>query len=432
MTEDEILSRIAEHQRSIRELRAQLAKRRRNPLTVAFCREVEHSGKATPDRHTGGPGGHGLGLHVKPSGAKSWIQRITLAGRRCDVGLGSFPAVSLSQARDAAFENVRIARAGGSHDELMAKLVRPDGKVRKAPGEPTLAEAGTAVIAVQSTAWKEGGRTEEAWKRSFATFPALARLPVGRVEAPAVLACVEPHWGTRRRAMDDLLTRLSVVFRWAMAKGYRGDDPVPAVRATLPKNGRHKGSFAAVPHAELARVLGTVRGDSRRAAALALELVALTACRSGEVRRARWGEVDFEAATWTIPAERMKAGAEHVVPLSERALAVLGEARAFGGEDLVFPAPRGGALWDSSVARVLQGAAPGATVHGLRSSFRDWCAESGVAREVAEAALAHRVGGVEGAYYRTSHLAQRAQVMQRWADYLRDAAPRTGTPEDGR
>ena len=429
MTREEILSRIAEHQAAIRDLRAQLDKQRRDPLTVAFCKAVEHSGKATPDRYTAGPGGHGLVLHVKASGAKSWIQRITLAGRRCDVGLGPFPQVSLGAARDAAFENRRIARGGGTREELMARLVRPGGQVRKAPGEPTLAEAGAAVIAVQKTAWKAGGRTEEAWQRSFATFPRLARLPVGRIEAPAILECVEPHWGTRRRAMDDLLTRLSVVFRWAMAKGHRADDPVPAVRATLPRNGKHKGSFAALPHAELGAALRAVRDDPRRAAALALELVVLTACRSGEVRGARWEEVDFEAKTWTIPAERMKAGAAHVVPLSGRAVEVLAEARALGGGgDLVFTAPRGGPLWDSSVARVLQGAAPGATVHGLRSSFRDWAAESGVSREVAEAALAHKVGGVEGAYYRTRHLAERAEVMERWAAYL--AGP--DTREEGR
>ena len=314
----------------------------------------------------------------------------------------------------------RLARSGAGLERMARPGGQPARKPPSPPGVPTLDDAARAVISLHKHEWRQGGRTQESWERSFRRFPTLGKVPVSELDAPRILAKVEPEWSRERRAMDDLLTRLSTVCRWAIAQGLRTNDPVPAVRAALPRNGRSKGSFEALPHAGVGSVLRTVRADPRRAAALALELVVLTAVHSGEARGARWSELDLDARTWTIPGARMKAGVEHVVALSPRAVEVLEEARALGGEDLVFPAPRGGgALSDSSLSRVLRAAGVArATVHGMRSSFRDWCAESGVDPDLAETALAHARGGVEGAYLRTRRLEERRAVMERWAEYL--------------
>lgn len=184
---------------------------------------------------------------------------------------------------------------------------------------------------------------------------------------------------------------------------------------------RLKQHLRALPYAEVGAALETVQGDT--AARLCLQLVILTAVRSGEARAATWDEIDIEARTWTIPATRMKAGAEHRVPLSDAAVAVLDKARVLAdGSPLVFPSPmkRGHSLSDMALTKMLRDSdlAERTTVHGFRSSFRDWCAETGKPREIAEAALAHTVGGVEGAYFRSDLFERRRRLMGAWAAFL--------------
>ena len=211
-TREEILEEIEALQARIAELKAQLPKQSRR-LTAAICRDAKHSGARGPDRLTSGAGGYGLALVIKQSGAKSFTQRLTIAGKRTDVGLGPFPEISLQQAMDAAFENRRIVRAGGT----LADLVRPDGappacKPRKAAGVPTLAEAAATVIAIQAHGWREGGRTREAWESNLRryAFPELGETAVSLIGAPELLKVVEPLWGTKSRPLDDMLNRLSV------------------------------------------------------------------------------------------------------------------------------------------------------------------------------------------------------------------------------
>ena len=204
---------------------------------------------------------------------------------------------------------------------------------------------------------------------------------------------------------------------WAIGAGHRTDDPTPAVVAALPNTRNGKQHHAAVPHGDLGALLADIRvNGAPPAARLAFEMLALTAVRSNEVRSMTWAEVDADAAVWTIPAERMKAARPHRVPLSTRALAVLAEARTLGtGDGLVFTGNTGAPITNDAARRLLGGKA---TLHGLRSTFRDWCSETGVSGEVAEQALGHTVKGVEGAYRRTDLLEARRAVMAAWSDYL--------------
>ncbi|MYK79830.1 MAG: site-specific integrase, partial [Acidobacteria bacterium] len=223
--------------------------------------------------------------------------------------------------------------------------------------------------------------------------------------------------------------RIAAVFRWSIGRNYRRDNPVDRAVAALPKpNGGAAGHHRALPHDEIAAALRSIRrGGDGSPAALCVELIVLTAVRPGEARGALWDEIDRDAARWTIPAERMKAGREFAVPLSTGALDVLSKARKLSGESpLVFPSRTGRTLAPKTVARVLQIAGVDSTLHGFRSSARSWMAETGVPAEVAEACLAHvPKSRVVQAYQRSDLLERRAEVVQAWSDYL---TPRDTTP----
>lgn len=228
--------------------------------------------------------------------------------------------------------------------------------------------------------------------------------------------------------------------KWAVAQDYREDNPAgDAISAALPKNSVRRQHQKALPHAQVAEALGRVRSSkAHRATALAFEFLVLTACRSGEVRRARWDEVDDAAATWTVPPVRMKAKLEHRVPLSNRAVAVLDEAREISDRSgLVFPSPTGRVLSDSTLSKLLRELGIGAVPHGFRSSFRDWAAErTDVPREVCELALAHvNSDRVEAAYRRSDLFEKRRSLMDDWAAYLTAGSSRIGfafaTESDG-
>ena len=224
-------------------------------------------------------------------------------------------------------------------------------------------------------------------------------------------------WNEKRPTVARVRRRIGAVMKWAVARGYRDDNPAgDAIAAALPRGGRLRTHFRALPHAEVGAALEAVRAsDAWLGIRLCLEFVALTATRSGEARRARWPEIDGDRATWTVPAERMKAGSEHRVPMSTGALAVLDQARELeNGSGLIFPSFKGLELRSPQLAGAFRDLGIPSTVHGLRSSFRDWAAETGVDRTVAEAALAHKVGGVEGAYFRSDLFARRRAIMQDW------------------
>ena len=213
---------------------------------------------------------------------------------------------------------------------------------------------------------------------------------------------------------------MATVFARAVGMGYRTDNPAVDVRGMLPKNGHKVNHDDAMPHAEVGAALARLRElDAYTVAKDALEFLIVTATRSADVTGARWAEIDLDAMTWTIPAERYKTGLEHVVPLPRLAVAVLKRAEGYRDTTgLLFPSARGFQMHRPILSRVLCKIANNATVHGFRSSFRDWCAETGVDRALAESSLGHVVGGVEGAYLRSALVERRRPVMQAWADYL--------------
>ena len=379
----------------------------RGRLTVAKAKSL-----TTPGMYRADPT---LYLRVAPSGAKSWIQRLTIDGRRHDLGLGGFPLISIAEAREQAFENRRKVRAGSN----------PLAEKRRAT-VPTFAEAAEKRIVAERPNWR-GPKSERDWRACFNNyvFPQFGAIPVDQVEREDVLRALTPIWTTMPETARRIRGRIRKVFEWAQAHRYIRDNPAgEAINGALPTIRASQQHFRALPVAELPKALKMVReSPASLSARLCLELVVLTAARSGEARNATWAEVDTEARDWRIPGSRMKGGREHRVPLSDAALSVLEHARALDdGSGLVFPSPlrAGRPLSDMTLTKILRdrGLAERATVHGFRSAFRDWCAETGKPREIAEAALAHTVGGVEGAYFRSDLFARRRALMDQWAEFL--------------
>ena len=387
-----------------------MAKRRPRRLTAAFVRTVTE-----PGRYGDGFGGFGLSLLVKlrkyGGVAKSWSQRLWIGGRAVNVGLGPFPVVNLSEARQRALDNRRMVEQGGDPRKPSGSAV------------PTFAEACERVVEIHAATWKGGGRTVDQWRASLRDY-ALPRLGSKKVDtiAPAdVLAVLLPIWTTKHATADRLRVRIGAVMRWAIAEGHRADNPAgEAITAALPRQNGGTRHHRTVAHRELADVLGKVRASGAwTCTKLALEFIALTATRAAEVRGMTWAEVD--GATWTIPAGRMKTGREHRVPLSGAARRVLDEARAVSGggaDDRVFPSQTGKQIANAVLLRLLTDLQANTTTHGLRSAFRSWAADQGVDRELAEAALAHTVKGVESAYQRSDMHERRRELMERWADYI--------------
>ena len=382
--------------------------KRPRTLSAAFVRTVNR-----PGVYGDGRGGRGLSLRVHRTLdgriTKTWRQRVRIEGRLTSIGLGPYPEVTLAEARQKALDNSRGVLLGQD----------PRGR-----GVPTFAEAAERTIKLHREAWKEGSPLPEQWESTFRLHAApLLDKRVDRIESADVLRCLSPIWNSKPAAARKARHRIAAVFRWCIGRNYRPDNPVDRAVEALPKvNGNTTSHHRALPHAEVGAALRGVRGttDTHPSAALCVELIVLTAVRPGEARGARWDEIDMDAAVWTIPATRMKAGREFAVPLSTGALEVLERARKLsGGSPLVFPSRTGGPLPSKAPLRVLRSAGVDSTLHGFRSSARSWMAESGIPAEVAEACLAHvPKSQVVQAYQRSDLLARRAEVMQGWCDYL--------------
>jgi integrase len=387
---------------------------------------------ATPGLHFVG-GAAGLAMQVQPSRARSWVLRFSIAGRRREMGLGGFPDVPLADARRRAREEREKADKGVdpiAHRNAAARALRAE--LAKAF---TFKQAALAYIEAHESGWRNAKHAEQ-WRNTLtSTYPILGDLQVREVMLPHVLAVLQPIWKTKTETASRLRGRIESVLDWAAARGYR-DGPNPArwkghldhllpAPSKIMKSGHH----AAVPVDGVAAVIAALRTQDT-IGAKALEFAILTAARSGEARGARWSEIDLDAALWLVPAERMKAGKPHRVPLSKTALRLLRSLPRLASTDLVFPAPRGGLLSDMTLVAVLRRMQVPAVPHGFRSTFRDWCAErTNFPREVAEMALAHTIGDkVEAAYRRGDLLEKRAHLMQAWADFCGHSSSREVLP----
>ena len=358
--------------------------------------------------------GNGLFLVVAGTGAKRWVQRITIRGKRCDLGLGPLSSVSLAEARELAARNRKEAVAGG--DPLRGK--------REAAAVLTFEEAAREVHRLHLPTWRNVKHGQDfITSLQMYAFPRIGHLRVSDVTAADVLGVLTPIWTEKHETARRVRQRIGTVLKWAVAKGWRQDNPADAITTALPKVPKVKAHRVALPYSEVADFLTVLRGcGALPQTRWAIEFLILTAARSLEVRDATWDEIDLDAATWTIPAARMKMKRPHRVPLSPSAVAVLKEAHdLFGGTGRLFPGmKKGRPLSDVALSKTVKGLGFPVDVHGFRTSFRTWAQDKTTfPREVAEACLAHLVGSeVERAYSRSDLFDKRRRLMDAWAAYV--------------
>lgn len=375
-------------------------------LTQAHIRAA----MAKPGRHHDGDG---LVLFVRESGQASWVARIQHGGTRRELGLGSLRAVALGEAREKA-ALVKAALVAGRDPHL---ALRPPKEMTR-----TFREAALGFLEAKAADAKisDAERQQNLSQLKAYAYPALGKLHVQSIDADAIAACLRPIWTRKPETARKVRSLIIRTLRFARPDGALFTGTLgPAVADRLPAQPK-RGNFEAMPYADLPAFIGRL-ADKGGMGALALRVAILTAARSGEVRGATWGELNLDAAVWTVPAERMKARRAHRVPLSPAALALFREAAAIkrAGTDLVFPAGRGKTLSDMTLTKVLRDMKAPCTVHGFRSTFRDWAAEqTSLPGEVAEAALAHAVPkAVEAAYRRTDFFDKRRELMNAWAGF---------------
>jgi integrase len=354
--------------------------------------------------------GDGLALVIGKRGGKSWVLRTMVRGKRRDIGLGGVSWVSLAEAREKSFAARKIAREGG--DPIAARRANVIC--------PTFEEAARKVHAEQIMSRGRNEKYRVQWLNTLRdyAFPQIGSQPVRDVDQPDVLRVLVPIWAEKPQTARLVRQRLRTVMNWARTAGhFEGVNPVEGVESGLAKQRHRVKHYAAMPWAD---VPGFLPKLGENVMERALRFLILTAARSGEVRGARWSEIDDEERLWIIPDDRMKSGREHRVPLSDEALAVLEQVRGLG-PDLVFPSQRlGRPLSDDTLSKGLRHMGrEGITIHGFRSSFRDWAEErGGMPREIAELSLAHEVGNAtERAYRRSDLLDKRRDLMNRWARF---------------
>lgn len=381
---------------------------------MAFLKTAQVKNAKSGKHHDG----QGLYLVVTER-SKKWVQRGTINGKRREYGLGAASDVGLAEVRETASRYRRMIK-DGIDPAIERKRVQAEQLAQEQEVEtPTFREVAFEVHKEHSPTWKNQKAIKE-WLSSIEryVFPAIGDLPVDEVTGPMVRDILAEIWLTKPDTARKIRQRLGIILDVAHGKGYRDHEaPRRSFVAGLPKQpkGEH---FSAMPWGEVPDFIAHMpeRLGASASVLRAIEFVILTAARSGEVRKASWSEIDLDKKVWTRPAAHMKAGIEHNIPLSSRAIELLGEP----GDGLIFPSRKSGrALSDMTLSMPLRRADVGYTMHGFRSSFRDWCGEAtSTPREVAEACLAHAVGStVERAYARSDLLEKRRAVMDQWASF---------------
>jgi integrase len=406
---------------------------------VLSVRKIQY---AKPGKHCDG---HGLYLLVKPSGAKSWLLRVQHQGRRRDFGLGTaitgiidvdIPlqkrrSLTLAQAREKA----RIAR------ELSKSGMDPTALWREQEDSiPSFKKVAVEYHGHVSKGWRNGKHSDQ-WLTTLKiyAFPVIGELPVDAIDARSIQRVLAPIWLQKGETARRVRQRVAAVLDYAHGKGWRETEaPMRAVNQLLGgiKQPR-SGNFAAMPYRELPAFMAKLRAGDHAIGRSALQFLILTAARSGEIRKARWSEIDFKTNEWRVPPGNTKTERLHIVPLDPSAIAILNETRAgtdVSPDDLVFPGMRG-TMSDATLSKVLRKHGGGAfTVHGFRSAFRDWAAENGFPDGWAEAALAHtNPNRVESAYRRTTFFEQRRDtLMPSWATFVLEAGRDSGRVDEAR
>ena len=385
--------------------------RARNKLNV---KQVEHL-KMVGLYSDGG----GLYLRIRESG-RSWFFIGTLNGKRIELGLGPSPDITLARAREKAGEARLACLEGQDPRELWNKRASPE------PQEMTFRSFAEPYVDELVKNFKNPKHRQQ-WRNSIATYcESIANVPIAEVDTDKVLKCVQSIWIEKPETAERVRGRIKKILDAAKVKGLRdGDNPARMrghLELFLPKRSKAKVKHhAALPYSQMSDFMADLR-KREGVAAKALEFTILTAARSGEVRGMTWREVDLEGKLWTVPAGRMKASEIHEVPMSDAAISVLQAVhkKSLRPDDIVFPAPRGGSLSDMGLSAVLKRMKVDATVHGMRSSFRDWAGDTtSFNREVIEMALAHAISSAtERAYRRGRALEKRRELMNAWAKFL--------------
>ena len=396
-----------------------MANTKHNLLTATKVRTL-----TTPGTYTDGDT---LTLRVSKTLNKRWVQRITIYGRQRNIGLGAYPAVGLAEARTKAQENARAIRQG--RDPIKEKRSARE-RLEEQDCIPAFREAAAAVIEIYRPTWKSD-KTAKQWDGSLNkhVFPAMGDKRISEITTAHVTSILEPIWTKHEDVSRKLFQRMAIIFRHAISKGWRTDNPADE-RATngLPKRRRRRNHFPALPYEEVPAALATIRdSDADLNTKLAFEFMVLTAARSGEVRRAQWDEIDLEKRVRTVPDSLMKMDKEHKIPLSDRAVEILEQARTLTNGELVFPTKRSiqkddpRPFSDMAFSMLMKRLGFAAVPHGFRSSFKDWTRERQQGSDIpSELALAHfPEDKVKGAYARSDLLETRRRLMQNWDHFLR-------------
>lgn len=374
-------------------------------LTAKFVENVTEAGKYYDL--------NGLFLHVRPSGAKKWLQRYTYNGRRREIGLGSAKLVSVATARKNAHQNLVLVSEGIDpiEDNKQDKVI------------PKFEEAARSVYEANRPTWRNAKHASQfiTTLETYA-FPVIGNMPVKDISSTHVLQILSPIWVTKSETAKRTRQRLSTVFKWCVAKQWRVDDPANiAIVQALPRQTKKVTHRKSISYNDVAGFLDTVSKSSAGLnTKLGIEFLILTATRSGEVRNARWDEV--KGSLWTIPAERMKAGIAHRVPLPSRCMEILDLAREISqGSGYIFEGTKQNKpLSENTFNKLMKELGLDVHAHGFRTSFRTWTQEkTNYPREIAETALAHSLkDAAEAAYARSDLLEKRAEMMEAWAQFL--------------
>lgn len=366
-----------------------------------------------PGRHTDGLGLH---LYIDPSGRRRWVLRMTIQGRRRDIGLGSAVEVSLAEARERRDQMRRQLRDG----------VNPLNERNRVRSIPTFETYANRMFESIRADWKNPKHAQQ-WINTLKTyaFPVIGKLPINQVNAQVVKQVLAPIWTEKPETARRVKQRIGRIISAAIGEQlHPGPNPTPNSTTALAARRPKVKNFAAMPYREVPAFIRKLAATSATPGAKrAFQLLILTATRTNEVLNARWREIDIENREWTIPAERMKMGSAHIVPLSTPAVALLRAARTetlVQAEDLVFPGAKSGRHLSNMVfLQIIKRLGHRYTAHGFRSAFRDWAEEqTSFAYSAKEAALAHKTRDkVEAAYRRTTMLEQRRDLMEAWAQH---------------